>query len=257
MANYTFPRNLQKHRAMMRISIHQRQNAITDISRQTHSTETVLSRIYLYMPPSVQISDGLTFENVNLSSALGMGIDAVNVMQNGGDMQGVTNTVQAGVLQGVAGSGGGLVAGAAAQALIQEGRVTNPRTQLLFKGPILRQFSFAHKLIPSNRAEAEDIYQMIKTIRKYSYPISDGMTSESESMFQFPDIFRIEMVSSTGGDGKLKMTRIADTYCTAITTNYNPTTNAFYAGGYPSEIDIAMTFQETKTLSRADIEQGY
>jgi len=256
MANYTFPRNLQNHRTMMRISIHQRQNEITDISRQMHSTETVLSRIYLYMPTSVQISDGLTFENVNLSSALGMGIDAMNVVGSGGDMSGALDTVQAGVLQGVANGGGGLVAGAAAQALIQSGRVTNPRTQLLFKGPILRQFSFAHKLIPSNRSEAEDIYQMIKTIRKYSYPISDGMSSESESMFQFPDVFRIEMVSSTGG-GKLKMSKIADTYCTAITTNYNPTSNAFYAGGYPSEIDIAMTFQETKTLSRADIEQGF
>jgi hypothetical protein len=256
MANYTFPRNLQNHRAMMRISIHQRQNEISDISRQMHSTETVLSRIYLYMPTSIQISDGLTFENVNLSSALGMGIDAMGVVMNGGDTSGVTDTIQAGVLQGVANGGGGLVAGAAAQALIQEGRVTNPRTQLLFKGPILRQFSFAHKLIPSNRAEAEDIYQMIKTIRKHSYPISDGMSSESESMFQFPDVFRVEMVSSTGG-GRLKMSKIADTYCTAITTNYNPTSNAFYAGGYPSEIDIAMTFQETKTLSRADIEQGF
>jgi hypothetical protein len=257
---FIFPRNLEKQRAMMRISIHQRNNDITDITRQMHSTLKVLQRIYLYMPTSIQYNDGLTYENVDLSSLLGVATDIVALAKNGATGQDVSDrkdVIQTQIIGRASGSGG-LLGGAASQALIKSGQVVNPRTQMLFKGPVLRQFSFQYKLIPSNKQEAEDIYEMIKTIRAHAHPQTKGLTSETESTFIFPDIFRIEMVTNTGeSSGGLKMARIADTYCTAISTNYNPTSNAFYAGGYPSEIDLGLTFQETKTISRTDIEGGY
>lgn len=263
MSRYTFPRNLSKQRAMMRISIHQRKNELTDVNRELHSTQTVLSRMYLYMPQSVQINDGLTYENVDLSNLLSVGMDlasAAGSKMSGNDVDIDTRTAGTHVLSQVAGSGG-VTGGAASQALIQRGQVINPRTQMLFKGPVLRQFSFTFKFIPSNREEAEDIYSMIQEIRAHSYPSVDGAIEGGESAFNFPDIFRVEFLrnptdtefQSGGNSDQLKVTRLADTYCTAISTNYNPTSPTFFAGGYPSEIDLALTFQETKVITRSDI----
>lgn len=261
MSRYTFPRNLSKQRAMMRISIHQRKNELTDVNRELHSTQTVLSRIYLYMPQSVQINDGLTYENVDLSNLLSTGQDVANAVSNGVTGNDVnTDSIVTSGLNAAQGSGG-IIGGAASQALIRTGRVLNPRTQMLFKGPVLRQFSFQFKFIPSNRDEAEDIYNMIQEIRAYSYPSVSGITEGGESTFTFPDIFRLEFVrnptdqeyTSGGNSDQLKLIRLADTYCTAISTNYNPTSPTFHAGGYPSEVDLSLTFQETKVVTRSDI----
>jgi hypothetical protein len=264
MSRFTFPRNLSKQRAMVRLSIHRRANQIDDVIRQAHSTQEVLARMYLYMPPSIQVNDGLTYENVDLSNLLGMGADIFNAARNrisgndSGDINVDAATTYA--TTQVAGSGG-VVGGAASQALIQKGKVLNPRTQMLFKGPVLRQFSFTFKFIPSNKQEADDIYEMIKTIRLHSYPDTEGLTEGSEGVFTFPDIFRIEFItnpteeefSSGGGSSQLKMVRLGDTYCTAISTNYNPTSPSFYGGGYPAEVDLTLTFQETKVVTRNDI----
>jgi hypothetical protein len=270
MSRFTFPRNLSDQRAMVRFSIHERANQLDSIGvREMHSTQKVLSRIYLYMPQSIQINDGLTFETVDLANLIGLGTDLVNAASNGitgNDAASRANLDAASthVLTQMSGSGG-LASGAASQALIQKGRVLNPRTQMLFKGPVIRQFSFSFKLIPSNKDEADDIYEMIKTIRLNSYPDTAGIDG-SEGVFTFPNIFRIEMLSnpssaeftSANNADQLKMIRLADTYCTAISTNYNPTSPTFFAGGYPSEIDIGLTFQETRTINRKDIEEnGY
>jgi hypothetical protein len=46
-------------------------------------------------------------------------------------------------------------------------------------------------------------------------------------------------------------------YLTAINVNYNQTSPTFYEDGMPSEIDLSLTFQETKAISREDIKNGY
>lgn len=272
-----FPRNVAKQRAMLRLSIHQRRNEITETNRASRSTQTNLATIYLYMPQSVQFNDGLTYENVDLSSGLGILMDTVNLARSrvsGGDVTGgsVVDYATTAIATKAAGSGG-FASGAASQALINSGQVLNPRTQMLFKGPVLRQFSFGYKFIPSNRDEAEDIFNIIKTIRTYAYPLSRSLTIQEteetdngpettntvvgDGTFIFPDIFRIEMVQNEGEGTNLKMIKIADTYCTAVSTNYNPTANAFHAGGYPSEVDLTLTFQELTTLDRGSITRGY
>ena len=38
-------------------------------------------------------------------------------------------------------------------------------------------------------------------------------------------------------------------------TTYNSTTNAFHDKGQPVEIDIALTFQEVKALTREDLHE--
>lgn len=261
MQKYKFPSNIEDQHAIMRLSIFERNNDLIEGDQQFVATNNQLSSILLYMPTSIQFNDGLTFENVDMSNAVSLASDFIDALRKGsvGDAEAreAIPNLQTRALSRVAGSGG-IFGGLASQALIRSGQVLNPRTALLFRGPILRQFSFAFKFIPSDKGEADQIQEIIKTIRLNSYPSVD--VSQSESIFSFPNVFRISFVenpNSESGVNTLKMINIADTYCTAISTNYNPTANAFYEGGYPSEIDLTLTFQETRALNRNSIEQGF
>ena len=54
------------------------------------------------------------------------------------------------------------------------------------------------------------------------------------------------------------MPRIIDTYLTSMGANYNATGNAFHEndgvlGAAPTEIDLTMTFQEVRAITRDDL----
>ena len=49
------------------------------------------------------------------------------------------------------------------------------------------------------------------------------------------------------------MPKIMDTYLVNCTTTYNSTTNAFHEDGQPVEVDMSLTFQETRPLTRHDL----
>ena len=61
-----------------------------------------------------------------------------------------------------------------------------------------------------------------------------------------------------GGLPNKYMPRIIDTYLTTMSTNYNATGNSFHTndgvlGAAPTEIDISMTFQEVRAITRDDL----
>ena len=49
------------------------------------------------------------------------------------------------------------------------------------------------------------------------------------------------------------MPKIMETHLVNCTTTYNSTSNAFHDDGQPVEVDVALTFQETKPLVRSDL----
>ena len=49
------------------------------------------------------------------------------------------------------------------------------------------------------------------------------------------------------------MPKILTSYLTNLTTTYNSTTNAYHDDGQPVEIDMSLTFQETRALTRGDL----
>ena len=52
------------------------------------------------------------------------------------------------------------------------------------------------------------------------------------------------------------MPKIRECYLLSLNTTYNATGNAFHTKGQPVEVDIALTFQETKALTRSGLYKG-
>ena len=226
-----------------------------------------LGSVSLYMPGGLSVNDNLSYDNADT----GMGGMLVNSYQNSastGDFlknvvkespQLADRFISAKLAQ--ASQEKGLVGGAAGQILINRGEVVNPHTQMLFRSPALRQFSFQFKLMPRTRAEAKEIIKIVQFFRLAAYPslgkeaATPGAKALAMSTYTFPDVFEITYLRN-GSENK-NLIKLGRAYLTSITVNYNPSSPSFFDDGMPSEIDLSLTFQETKALSREDIKAGY
>lgn len=221
------------------------------------SIEDSIAQIYLYAPSSIQYSDGLQYDNQDLGlfagALFGAAESAAQTNQQGGGYgEGLKNT-GAGILAATAGEMA-TRSGVGQQVRLRSGVARNPRTEMLFKTPALRQLSLTWKLMPTNRQESNTIYELIKTIRANAYP-SIGSTGQS-SAFTFPNVFQVDFVTRRGNDSQ--MIKFAKAYCTSVNTSYGASGSAFFSdsGGEPVEVDLTVTFQETEIQTRESILNG-
>jgi len=148
-------------------------------------------------------------------------------------------------------SGGGISGGLATAFELKSGLVVNPYTATTFEGVNVRSFEFAFKLVPTSKEESLTAHKIENAFRKYMYPKERGTGT-----LEYPPTFRIRFMS--GGKVNKYMPRIIDTYLTGMAANYNATGNAFHEndgvlGAAPVEIDLSMTFQEVRSITRDDL----
>jgi hypothetical protein len=255
--------NIVKFTALAR---QQKSSKTGDLFSSPEFAASTLGAVSLYMPSSLQVNDNLSYDNVDT----GVGGMMVNAFQNSSSTSEFLKTVANEspqlldriVSQKLASMSQekGLVGGAAGQLLINRGEVVNPHTQMLFRSPALRQFNFNFKLMPRSKAEAKEIIKIVQFFRLAAYPdlgasIDTGQGQLNMATYKFPDVFEIKYISS-GRENK-NLIKFGRSYLTAVNVTYNPTSPTFFDDGMPSEIDLSLTFQETKALSRADIRNGY
>ena len=233
------------------------QGMLTDTANQlankqlVDTTEGVLATIYLYAPASIQFSDGFAYDNQEMGIIASSVFDAVdNATAAGRDLNNLETAGNfASGLFAAGASAIGKRSGIAQQVRLRSGVARNPRTEMLFKSPAMRQLSLTWKLMPTNAQESETVFAMINKMRQHAYP-SVG-NSGRQFAFSFPDIFQIDFV--TRGGGKAQMIQFAKAYCTAVSTTYGSSGPAFFRGGRPVEIDLTMTFQEAEIQTRESI----
>lgn len=244
----TFPEDTESYQGMMRFTLVDKNKF--PLGRQ----------VDLYLPQGVQYADKVEYENAELGSvggaaADGAGIDDDYALPTESFKEGsVQKTIMTQII-GAANDRAGTIARA-------RNRVTpNPNTRALFKQVGLRSFAFQFKLIPVNEREAESIRQIIKLFRTELYPEDIPFTVGSVDLsygYKFPNGFTIEQFYDKK---QIRTQRIDTAFLDSFTTNYNTTNQTFFIGkdGKPhfSEIDIAMTFTESKTLTRQSVKDGY
>jgi len=135
-------------------------------------------------------------------------------------------------------------------------RVTlNPNIRTNFNGVAPREFNFVFQFVPNSSQESIAVKSIIKFFRYHAYPDQiGGFGSGAFSVgFEYPDLFRIQLLSGSGGQFQRIGTPIKLSYLKAISTTYNPTSPALHADGAPTEISMGLTFVEYKAQTRQDI----
>jgi hypothetical protein len=224
------------------------------------------SRISLYLPKAIQIQDTVSYDNAFQLGLIGGAIEKGGVGAALGavasEVIGIKNLFTGG--QGMSKEAAGIIAGkvaaripvvgdAAAGAIRSRTRLTtNPNTRALFKDVPIRNFSFAFQLVPTSRAEARVIDQIIKTFRTELYP--DAIVAGGVNIgYKFPNRFLIKVAYN---NKEIPGIRFLPVYMQSFNATYNAATAGMHSDGRFTSVDISMAFTETRAIARADVEVG-
>ena len=227
----------------------------------SYATDPTFPKIVLYLPQALNIMDAVTYDN-----AIQLGVIGAAAEKSG--MVSGEETANA-LLEGIGAMGGKL--GPEVSSIIAQNRAkqisenaanglrsrtqvaSNPNTRTLFKEVPIRQFTFTFTMIATSASEAAAIEQIIKAFRTELYPESLAVGG-IDYAYQFPRRFLIKAVYNNREWPGIKF---LPTYLQSFNTVYNPNGMGFHRDGKWTEVQITMTFSESRALSKQDIKNGY
>jgi len=219
--------------------------------------------VFFPCPPNIAFNDSATYSTIDLNT-IG------NIVKNEVD-SGASNRDLASITASVLKSGGeavqNLKAAEIAKAvgsslpIVPESvrgttqvlgrRIFNPNTNTTFTGNSIRSFTFSFKMVASSAEESRRVNEIHRLFRKYVYADSDPTTQNL--ILRFPPKWHINFLDRHGADNTF-IPGIYECYLVSVETNFNSTTNAFHADGAPLEVDMSLTYQESRVLTRTDID---
>ena len=161
--------------------------------------------------------------------------------RTGGDIKKLVNTFIASkainILPGMSADFGSVLAR-------NSGQVLNPNMELLFNGPILRQFNYQFKLTPRFKEEAQVVRTIIKAFKRNMAP-----KGENGIFLKTPNIFEIQYV----GKAKDYLNRMKLCALTGVGVNYTGDGNwATYQDGSPISMLLTLSFKEVMPIYNED-----
>ena len=118
----------------------------------------------------------------------------------------------------------------------------------------MRSFGFNFKLVASSQKESAIIRNIHTAFRRFTY--GRDTVSENKLTIAFPpkwDIKFVDFESPTGENQYIP--KIHECYLTQVESAFNSDANVFYSDSAPLQVDITLQFQETRILTRGDIEE--
>jgi len=202
--------------------------------------------IFLYQPPGVTVNDAAQYTAMNVGTIRG----GLNLLRNISDEKKVTRGDQ--VALGLMSkekllSPGSSVDKITSGAALRAGVASNPYTRTAFEGIDVRGYTFAFRLVAESAKEQNQIRAIERTFRKFLYPKRAGAIA-----LVYPPLCDITFYAE-GGRNEY-MPNIKPSYLTSLEAVYNETSTAFHKGtGAPLELNLTMSFQEERVLTRDDL----
>jgi len=213
--------------------------------------------VTLYLPQSVQIQDGVTYDNsVSLGTIGAVAGGAINAGANnlyntalavGGDIESFINSiVNSNVSQDLARVAAVRVTENVAPQEIASAvksatrTVVNPNARTLFRSVPIRAFNFDFNLIASSPREAQEITNIIRFFRTQLYPADIGGTATTQGIYglKFPNKFEIKMMYKNKQIGS----KFLPSYLTSFQATYNQNGGAMHKDGNWNQVNINMSF---------------
>lgn len=225
-----------------------------------HDTSHPIESICMPCPGGVVYTDSATYATVDMGTISGVA-EIASAFQQGGNTVAEKVKAAAGEAGAQVASGGGLGASIlltkklgmerTSQALELSGKqVINPRTNTTFSGNVLRNFQFDFSLIGQNEAEVRMI-DRIQNVFRYNVYASE--LGQRKTMLQYPPLWHIEFLSPDMIELEY-MPKIFSCYLTNVAVTVNSESNTWRKDLSPYQISVSLSFQESKVLTRNEIE---
>ena len=257
MGTYRFPSNL----------VTDKHNTVT-FTAFTQAGGGSVTEISLYMPPTIAVSDGASYGNLDLGIiGSGDGIEKLIGKDGQIDTSGLTESLNSAGTQLDAegnkdqamssailakafsnfGLGGGVGDRVSDLVLKNRGKAINPNTVLQYTNSEIRQHNFTFKMVAESADEAVSIRAIVNSFRKYMYGVKDGITLE------YPAKWQIQFLK-IGGERNPFLPEPYTCFLESCQATYNTSSGLTHNDGSPIEVDVTLAFREVKALSRTDIE---
>ena len=131
------------------------------------------------------------------------------------------------------------------------GRVLNPNAEMLFQGPVIRDFNFSFLMIARSQREGNEIRKIIRFLKLGMAP-----KFRSTTYLKNPDIFTLHYKNGTGDNDELKTVNKFNPGGLALTTmavDYAP--NGYwsaYKDSQPVAVKMDLSFTELRPIYEQD-----
>jgi len=130
---------------------------------------------------------------------------------------------------------------------VSTGQVLNPNTEVLYKGPKMRNFDLSFKMAPRNSKESDNIKDIIKAFKYATLPRFGGAGDAAASFVRVPQI--VDVTFMKGNTENPWVTQFKPTVITNFDVSYTPDGAwATLPNGSPVATTIKISFQETKMV---------
>lgn len=215
----------------------------------------------LYMPPGVSFADGAGYTTFDMGP---LGADIAAGISGGIDsnaIQGVLDTATAAantnadlrtIMAGKMISNAAMVPGADRVGdIYQQSKsiAINPNTTTAFQNMNIRSFVFNFKLVADNQTDSSTI----KNIQNFFRELMYADTAGQGYLLTYPAKWKIQFINGSSYKDNPFYPKIYESYLTNFQTSFNASGHLHHEDGAPTEVDISLTFQETRVLTQADI----
>ena len=236
-------------------------NMIQFTAHDNRGGQAQLKHLFFPCPAGIAINDSATYNTIDLGAFGGAALAAAQ--DSAGTAKGFGQSLFAKAKAAKENFTNSEIASAASALLVApdsvKGAVSlknrvilNPNTNTTFTGNAVRSFTFAFKMIAESPEESAVVSKIHDRFRKYAY--ADSQSSEQNMIMSFPPTWTIHFLRGDGQENPF-IPKIFSCYLTGVESTFNSTTNMFHADGAPMEVDVSVSYQETRTLTRTDIEQ--
>ena len=237
--------------------------SVPNYNKSVSDLGTPTSTVYLYMPEDMEGEYGGQWNDQNISNMAAAGLGAFGKSAGGNLGEGVGAAIDG--LKATAGNA--LTKGTAAAKLISEalgaanfgsltvndifsvttGQVLNPNTEVLYKGPKMRNFSLNFKMAPRNSTEANEIKKIIHAFKFATLPSYGGAADKNLSFVTIPQI--VDVTFMRGNKEHDWVTQFKPSVITNFGVSYTPDGAwATLPNGSPVATTIKISFQELKMV---------
>ncbi len=235
------------------------------IQERKRPTSKLVKTIALYFPPSVQQSYNLSYNEQEISKAAAFGAEVIQGFMNKGlnkeSFKGAADTTMDGIKAIVNDMGlsalDAVAPGSSALIAINRGKVIAPRMELMFEGIGKRSFTYSFTFTPSSEAEANMVFDIIKTFRFHA---ASKYTDSLGFELAIPDQFEIEYYTKSSTPNGY-MNRIGTCVLESVDVTYGGEKMTWHEtnakGASPTKTTMALSFKELSVVTKDTIEEGF
>jgi len=235
------------------------------IQERKRPTSKLVKTIALYFPPSVQQSYNLSYNDQEIGKAAAFGAEVIQGFIDKGfnidSFKGAADPAFAGIKAIVNDMGikalDNVAPGSSALIAINRGKVLAPRMELMFEGIGKRSFTYSFTFTPSSEAEANMVFDIIKTFRFHA---ASEYTDSLGFELKIPDQFEIEYYTkSSTPNGYLH--KIGTCVLESVDVTYGGEKMTWHEtspkGAAPTKTTMALSFKELQVITKDQIEEGF